>query len=195
MAVLSLASGVVSFTTPSASFAVSHQAQPRVSMPVMFFGNKQDDEVIPKGWKKVPSQSRKGQFSYQNLKTGQRYDRIPPSLLRGSGQAFYDDEKDTTAKPFWQLGAEERNDGGGGFFKKARETYADKTSSSELEAYYKRGKTTDGYVEDSGFAANGEDLATVGGVYYLAFVPFLLFGIAYLFGSIGSPYGGGGNFR
>ena len=42
------------------------------------------------------------------------------------------------------------------------------------------------------FVENGEeDLATVGGVYYLAFVPFLLFGISYLFGAIGSPYGKG----
>ena len=31
----------------------------------------------PKGWKKVPSQSRPGKFSYLNTKTGQRYDKLP----------------------------------------------------------------------------------------------------------------------
>lgn len=42
------------------------------------------------------------------------------------------------------------------------------------------------------FAENGEvDLANVGGVYYLAFVPFLLFAISYLFGAVGSPYSRG----
>lgn len=42
------------------------------------------------------------------------------------------------------------------------------------------------------FAENGErDLATEGAGLYVAFVPFLLFGIAYLFGAVGSPYSNG----
>ena len=36
----------------------------------------------PKGWKKVPSQSRPGKFSYLNQKTGERYDRIPNSAWK-----------------------------------------------------------------------------------------------------------------
>ena len=31
----------------------------------------------PKGWRKVPSRSRPGKFSYENIKTKERYDRIP----------------------------------------------------------------------------------------------------------------------
>ena len=34
-------------------------------------------EVIPPGWRKEPSQSRKGKFSYVNIKTKERYDRLP----------------------------------------------------------------------------------------------------------------------
>jgi len=80
---------------------------------------------------------------------------------------IYDDEVDTTAKPLWQWNAQE---------KKAESEYA-----SSMEA--------------AGFMPNGEDLAGAGGVYYIAFIPFLLFFLAYVFGSIGSPYGTTGNFR
>ena len=31
----------------------------------------------PKGWRKVDSRSRPGKFSYENIKTKERYDRIP----------------------------------------------------------------------------------------------------------------------
>jgi len=31
----------------------------------------------PRGWRKVPSRSRPGKFSYENVKTKERYDRIP----------------------------------------------------------------------------------------------------------------------
>ena len=42
------------------------------------------------------------------------------------------------------------------------------------------------------FAENGErDLATEGAGLYVAFVPFLLFGLAYLAGFVGSPYSKG----
>jgi hypothetical protein len=45
------------------------------------------------------------------------------------------------------------------------------------------------------FVENGEeDLATVGGVYYLALVPFVLFFISYVAGGISGPYSSGGNF-
>ena len=182
----------VAFTAPAArpGFAAARAATPAMQ----FFGGGKGAETLPKGWKKVKSRSRPGQFSYLNEKNGQVYDSLPASLMRRTGSEFFDDEKDTTAKPFWQLDL-----GGGdkseGTFEKARGFFADKTSNSELEAYYKKGKKTDGYVESSGFAANGEDLATVGGIYYLATVPFLLFFLAYVFGGIGSPYGGGGNFR
>merc|ERR1719421_454277 len=68
------------------------------------FGGGAATEEMPKGWKKVKSQSRPGEFSYLNEKTGQRYDRLPPSLMRGrQGGDFFDDEKDTTAKAFWML--------------------------------------------------------------------------------------------
>ena len=38
-------------------------------------------EEIPPGWRKVPSQSRPGRSSYENIKTGQRYDRLPNSAF------------------------------------------------------------------------------------------------------------------
>lgn len=37
------------------------------------------ERELPKGWKKVPSQSRPGKFSYLNTKTKERYDRVPNS--------------------------------------------------------------------------------------------------------------------
>ena len=39
-------------------------------------------EEIPPGWRKVPSQSRPGKSSYENIKTGQRYDRLPDSAFK-----------------------------------------------------------------------------------------------------------------
>ena len=66
-----------------------------------------------------------------------------------------------------------RGRGGGDFFDDERDTVS-----------------RDAWTPD--YAENGEvDLANVGGVYYLAFIPFLLFALAYLFGAIGSPYGRG----
>jgi len=67
-------------------------ARPRCAQPAMQFfkGAGKQEAGVPRGWKKVPSESRPGQFSYLNLKTGQKYDRLPKS------GAFYDDEQDTT---------------------------------------------------------------------------------------------------
>merc|ERR1712194_138997 len=55
-----------------------------------------EQKGIPKGWKKVASESRPGEFSFLNLKTGKKYDKLP-----ATGGNFYDDERDTTAKPAW----------------------------------------------------------------------------------------------
>ena len=38
-------------------------------------------EEIPPGWRKEPSQSRPGKFSYVNIKTRERYDRLPNSAF------------------------------------------------------------------------------------------------------------------
>jgi len=35
------------------------------------------EPVCPPGWRKVESRSRPGKFSYENSKTGERYDRLP----------------------------------------------------------------------------------------------------------------------
>ena len=52
-------------------------------------------EALPKGWRKVPSRSRPGEFSYENIKTKQVYDKLPVG-------AFYDDERDTVSRPAWK---------------------------------------------------------------------------------------------
>lgn len=117
---------------------------------------------LPKGWKKVPSQSRPGEFSYLNTETGKRYDRLPVGN-------FYDDERDTVTAPSWNPFAKEESDA----------------------ANY-------GSVQEAaGFAEDGGDLANAGGILYLAFVPFLLFAAAYVFGGVniaGGFYGSSGNF-
>jgi len=160
---LGLAVGASAFANPAAS-RPQLSTQLRAMNPSMQFGRKgAAAEKLPKGWKKVKSQSRPGEFSYLNTKTGQRYDRIPNNLAG----AFYDDEKDTTAKPFWQWQSENEKADELGF-------------RSPQEA--------------AGFAAGGEDLATAGGIYYVAFIPFLLFFVAYVFGGVSSIYGGKGNF-
>ena len=95
---------------------------------------------------------------------GKRYSSIPASA-RGKGDQFYDDEADTVSALPWSFKKQEDN----------------------LNGYRS-------VQEAAGFAENGGDLATFGGEVYLATVPFLLFGIFYLFGAIGSPYSSGGNF-
>ena len=39
-------------------------------------------EEIPAGWRKIPSQSRPGKFSYENIKTKERFDRLPNSAFK-----------------------------------------------------------------------------------------------------------------
>ena len=136
VAVLALAAGAVAFNTPSTRPAL---VQPRAASPVM--------QKLPKGWRKVPSRSRPGEFSFKNMKTGQVYDRIP------TGGSFYDDEVDTVSRKPWSFGGGD--------------------TQKEVD------------MNEVGFY-EGEDLATVGGVYYLAFVPFLLFFISYIFGALAS---------
>jgi hypothetical protein len=65
---------------------VEHRRSPAPTMQLFGQKNKTKDG-LPPGWKKVPSQSRPGQFSYLNTKTKERYDRLP-----SSAGAFYDDE-------------------------------------------------------------------------------------------------------
>lgn len=59
----------------------------------------------PEGWKKVPSQSRPGQFSYLNVQTGQRYDKLP-------GAGLFDDDRDAREPAPWSKlwGAEEEEE-------------------------------------------------------------------------------------
>jgi len=164
---LCLVVGAAAFNAPAMRPCVGVE---RAASPAMQFSNpfaKKDTEQLPPGWKKVPSRSRPGEFSYENIKTGQVYNRIP-NQGRGGGGDFFDDEKDTTQKPLWQWNQQEKDEEFGGY------------RSAQ---------------EQAGFAANGEDLSTVGGIVYVAFIPFLLFFLVYVFGGIGTPYGGGGNFR
>ena len=84
------------FTAPS--FAGSRPLAPARHPEVVaqLFGKKTAAaDALPKGWRKVPSRSRPGEFSYENIKTKQVYDKLPVG-------AFYDDERDTVSKPAWK---------------------------------------------------------------------------------------------
>lgn len=151
--------GAEAFAGPSTRANAQPVARHAATTMQFFKQGQARPEALPKGWRKVPSQSRPGEFSYENIKTKKRYNKIP------SGQ-FYDDELDTVSKPAWNPFAEEER--------------ADKGFRSPQEA--------------AGFDENGNDLANSGGALYLATVPFILFALSYLFGAIGSPYAGSGNF-
>jgi len=127
----------------------------RMAMPAMqFFSGEQ--KGIPKGWKKVASESRPGEFSFLNLKTGKKYDKLP-----ATGGNFYDDERDTTAKPAWNPFA-------------AEEAKAKMEFRSDAEA--------------AGFSEDGSDLANDGGALYAFFTPFLMLTIAYSTGLFSFGY-------
>ena len=42
-----------------------------------------NEDELPPGWRKVPSQSRPGQFSFEQTSTKERYDRLPPQARKG----------------------------------------------------------------------------------------------------------------
>ena len=42
------------------------------------------EDNLPPGWRKVPSQSRPGQFSFENSATRERYDKLPQAARRGN---------------------------------------------------------------------------------------------------------------
>merc|ERR1719182_1178227 len=56
--------------------------------------------ALPKGWRRVASRSRPGEFSYENIKTGDRFDKLPRNAGGGS---FYDDERDTVSRTPWNF--------------------------------------------------------------------------------------------
>jgi hypothetical protein len=61
------------------------------------FSKKSDagEQKLPKGWRKVPSRGRPGEFSFENIKTKERFDKLPSNF-------FFDDERDTVSKPAWR---------------------------------------------------------------------------------------------
>lgn len=96
---LGLAAGASAFSAPSSRPTSVVQ---RSSSPLMQFsfggggGAASKTGRLPPGWKKVKSESRPGEFSYLNTKTGKRYDRLPNAVAGD----FFDDEKDTTNNRF-----------------------------------------------------------------------------------------------
>merc|ERR1719311_564591 len=72
-------------------------ARARAAAPAMQFGRDGRSgapEKLPRGWKKVPSESRPGKFSYLDTRSGQRYDKPP-------GSAVYDDDRDAQNYAPW----------------------------------------------------------------------------------------------
>ena len=92
--------GAEAFAGPAARPPMPMVRHATPTMQFGFGGGGKQQGGVPKGWKKVPSQSRPGQFSYENIKTGQRFDRLPSSEI-------YDDEVDTVSKAAWNPFAEE----------------------------------------------------------------------------------------
>jgi hypothetical protein len=93
-----LASGAGWVAGKRAAGAAAGTNTRRSPAPAMqLFGKAKPKDGLPPGWKKVPSQSRPGQFSYLNTKTKKRYDRLPANLAKGN---FYDDEADTIPDRF-----------------------------------------------------------------------------------------------
>ena len=84
------------FTAPSCAGSRPLAPARHPEVVAQLFGKKTAAaDALPKGWRKVPSRSRPGEFSYENIKTKQVYDKLPVG-------AFYDDERDTVSKPAWK---------------------------------------------------------------------------------------------
>jgi len=98
--VLGLTASCAAFSAPASRPAVVTRAGTSVVM-----GPKSSS--LPKGWRRVASRSRPGQFSYENIKTGDRYDKLPRSA---GGGAFYDDERDTVTQTPWSFLQAEKRD-------------------------------------------------------------------------------------
>lgn len=92
MAALCLSLAGVAFMAPASPLVSAPQRAMGASMQFGGFGGGSNKLSLPSGWKRVPSNSRPGQFSYLEVKTGKRYDKLPPS----AGGGIYDDEVDTT---------------------------------------------------------------------------------------------------
>jgi len=150
MALRVLFSAAVIISTADA-FAAFQRLAPvtRSSAVTMQFSNPfaKGGEKIPKGWKKVKSQSREGEFSYVQVSTGKRYDKLPQS-------SFYDDEQDTVSGPAWDWRAEEKR----------------------IEQNYRSPQEAAGFNADGGDLANTGGVIYLATVPFLLFALFYLFG-------------------
>ena len=112
------------FNAPAASALALRSTVARAGgVALQFGGGKAKETKLPAGWRKVPSRSRPGAFSYENTKTGQRYDRPP------GGGSVYDDEVDTVTQTPWEV-----------LFAKKQEERADTMTDMERAGYTADGK-------------------------------------------------------
>lgn len=111
------------FNAPAASALALRSAASRSGGIALQFGLGKKSDGLPKGWRKVPSRSRPGQFSYENTKTGQVFDRPP------GGGNIYDDEVDTVTQTPWEV-----------LFAKKQEERADTMTDIERAGYTAEGK-------------------------------------------------------
>ena len=148
--VAAMATAIAAFSAPASRAAAVNRGA-RVSMQ---FGNpfaKKEEAGVPKGWKKVPSSSRPGEFSYLQISTGKKFDRLPQSAA-----SFYDDERDTVSKPAWSAFAKEKRD----------------------EQEYRSPQEAAGFAENGGDLANAGGALYLAFVPFLAFALFYAFGSA-----------------
>ena len=156
------------FNAPAASALALRSAAARtVGVALQFGGGKKAAATkLPKGWRKVPSRSRPNAFSYENTKTGERFDR-PPNAAGKFGGAVYDDEVDTVSQTPWEV-----------LFARKQKEEPDTMTD----------------MERAGYTADGRDLASAGGEIYLALVPALLLFFLYSNGVFSFGYADG-NFK
>ena len=84
------------FTAPSCAGSRPLALARHPEVVAQFFGKKSNAaDAVPKGWRKVPSRSRPGEFSFENIKTKERFDKLPMG-------SFFDDERDPVSKPMWK---------------------------------------------------------------------------------------------